>query len=83
VSPSELSGAILAVTACADGPPGKARTSLGAIGPALGALGLVFTLSGGSLSPGLTWFVWVVLILAIAVVAFGLWPGPRRPSKDR
>jgi hypothetical protein len=48
-------------------------------GPAALALAMVFVLAVGKGGTTSKWVASVVLVLAIAYVAWGLWPGPRRP----
>jgi hypothetical protein len=48
-------------------------------GPAALALAMVFVLAVGKGGTASTWFASVVLVLSVAYVAWGLWPGPRRP----
>jgi hypothetical protein len=49
-------------------------------GPAALALAMVFLLAVGKTGTVGTWVACVVLVLSVLYVAWGLWPGPRRPS---
>jgi hypothetical protein len=48
-------------------------------GPAALALAMVFVLAVGKGGAASKWLASVVLVFAAGYVAWGLWPGPRRP----
>ena len=52
------------------------------IGPALAGLSMVILLGSGGLGPAMMWLAGTVLVLCIALVSLGLWPGPRRPKAE-
>jgi hypothetical protein len=49
-------------------------------GPAALALAMIFLLAVGKSGAVATWLASVVLVVSVLYVAWGLWPGPRRPS---